>query len=64
MWAEIESADGWLADIGVGVSGQTAEPCVNRVDALGHGGEVTALNDLLEQAQLLVAPRAGRHPIR
>ena len=51
---EIQSADGWLTDIRVGVSGQAAEPCINRVDALGHGGEVAALNDLLDQAQLLV----------
>ena len=51
---EIQSADGRLPDIRVGVSGQAAEPCVNRVDALGHGGEVAALNDLLDQAQLLV----------
>ncbi len=51
---EIQSADGRLADIRVGMSGQAAEPGVNRVDRLDHGGEVAALNDLLDQAQLLV----------
>jgi len=51
---KVERRDRRLADIGIGVSRQAAKPCVNRVDGLGHGGEVTALNDLLDQAQLLL----------
>ena len=51
---EIQSADGRLADIGVGVAGQTAEPCVHRVHRFDHGREIAALDDLLDKAQLLV----------
>ena len=55
---EIQCAYGRLPDVRVGVAGQAAEPCVHRVDRLGHDGEVAALNDLLDQPQFLVG-KAG-----
>ena len=49
---EIQGVDRRLPDIGVDMAGQRAEPGVDRVDRLGHGGEVAALDDLLDHPQL------------
>ena len=54
MWARFSVRDRRLPDIGVDMSGQAAEPGVDRVDRLRHRGEVAALDDLLDQSQLLV----------
>ena len=51
---EIERRDRRLADIGVDMAGQATEPGLDRVDALGDAGEVAALDDFLDQPQLLV----------
>ena len=51
---EIERRDRRLADIGVGLAGQGAEPGLDRVDGLDDAGEVAALDDLLDEPQLLV----------
>ena len=57
---EVERGDRRLADIGVDVARQAAEPGLHRVDRLGDAGEVAALDDLLDQPQLLVGDRADR----
>ena len=51
---EVQGGDRRLADIGVSLPRQRAEPGIDGVDRLDHGGEVPALHDLLDQAQLLV----------
>ena len=51
---EIEGRDRRLADIGVDMAGQAAEPRLDRVDRLAHAGEVAALHRLLDQAQAIV----------
>ncbi len=53
---EIQCADGRLADIGIGMSGQTSEPGIDRIDRLEHDVEIARLDDLLDQPQLLVGP--------
>ena len=50
---EINGRDRGLADVGVGVAGQTPQPSLDRVHALGDDSEVAALDDLLHQPQLL-----------
>eukprot|EP01137_Pigoraptor_chileana_P030898 Opistho-2@17990 len=50
---EIQCADGRLADIGVDMPGQRAEPRVDDIDGLCHRGEVAALDYLLDQPELL-----------
>ena len=47
---EVERRDRRLADIGVDVAGETAEPCLDRIHRLAHAGEVAALDGLLDQA--------------
>ena len=51
---EVQGGDRRLAHIGVSLSRQRAEPGVNGIDRLDHGGEVPALHHLLDQAQFLV----------
>src|SRR6516164_6379476 len=51
--SEVEGRDRRLADIGVDMAGKTPEPSFDRVDRLGHAGEVAALDDLFDQPQLL-----------
>ena len=51
---EVQGGDRRLADIGVSLPGQRAEPGVDGVDRLDHGGEVPALHHLLDVAQFLV----------
>ena len=51
---EVEGRDRRLAHIGVDVTRQAAEPSLDRVDAFGDAGEIAALNDLLDEAKLLV----------
>src|SRR3546814_3839161 len=50
---QVQGADRRLPDIGVDMAGQAAHPRLDRVDALGDAGEVPALNDLLDQPELL-----------
>ena len=52
---EIQCADRWLADIGIGMSGQAAEPGIDGVDRLDHDAEIAGLDDLLDQPQFLVS---------
>ena len=47
---EIQRRHRRLADIGVDVAGETAEPRLNGVDRLAHAGEVAALHSLFDQA--------------
>ncbi len=42
-----------MPDIGVDVARQRAEPGVHGIDRLGHRCEVAALDDFLDQSQLL-----------
>ena len=49
---EIERGNRGLADIGVGVTGKTPQPRLDRVHALGDHGEIAALDDLLGEPQL------------
>ena len=51
---KIERRDRRLPDIGIGMTGQRAEPGIDRVDGLGHCREIAALNDLLGEPQLFV----------
>ena len=51
---EVQGGDRRLADIGVGLPRQRAEPGIDGIDRLDHGGEVPALHDLLDEAQFLV----------
>ena len=52
---KVERGNRRLADVGIDVAGQRSEPGLYRIDALGHAGEVASLNDLFDQAQLLVS---------
>ena len=56
---EIERRDRRLAHIGVDVAGQRSEPGLDRIDAFGHAGEIAALDDLLDQPELLVGDAAS-----
>ena len=56
---EVEGGDRRLPDIGVDVARQAAEPGFDRVHRLDHAGEVAALDDLLDQAQLFVGDRGS-----
>ena len=67
---EVERRDRRLADVGVDVAGQAAEPCLDRVHGLAHAGEVAALDGLLDQPQpilgdagILVPDGDGRRDI-
>ena len=51
---QIQSRERWLAHIGVNMTGDAAEPGLDRVDRLDHAGEITPLNYLLDEAELLV----------
>ena len=51
---EVEGRDRRLADIGIDMAGQAAEPGFERVDGLAHAGEVATLDGLLDEAQPLV----------
>ena len=51
---EIERRDRRLADIGVNLAGQTAEPGLDRVHGLAHAGEVAALDRLFDKPQPIV----------
>ena len=49
IWARLS------VEIGVGMSGDRAQPGIYGIDGFRHGREVTAMNDLLDQTQLLVS---------
>src|SRR5215475_7905204 len=51
---QIKSRDGRLTYIGVDMPRQAAKPGFDRVDGLRHAGEVTALDYLLDEPELLV----------
>ena len=51
---QIQSRERRLAHIGVNMTGDAAKPGLDRVDRLDHAGEITPLNDLLDEAELLV----------
>ena len=50
---EVQRRDRRLPDVGVDMARQRSEPSFNRVDALGNTSEVAALDELLDQSQLL-----------
>ena len=52
--SEVEGRDWWLADIGVDMAGKAPEPSFDGIDRLGNAGELAALDDLFDQAQLPV----------
>ena len=52
---KVQGRDRRLANIGIDVAGQASEPGLDGVHALGDAGEVAALDDLLDQPQLLVS---------
>ena len=57
---KVKRRDRRLPDIGIGMSGDRAEPGIDGIDRFGHGREIAALNDLFDQPQLLVGdPRIG-----
>ena len=51
---QVERRDWRLADIGVDVARQAAEPRLDRVDRLAHAGEVAALDGLLDKAETIL----------
>ena len=57
---EVERMDDRLADIGVDMAGQRAEPGFDRVYALADGGEAETVDDALDRADLFIRPGAIR----
>ena len=51
---KVERRDRRLPDIGIGMSGQAAEPGVDGIDRLDHDAEIAGLDDLFDQPQLFV----------
>ena len=51
---EIHGRERRLPHIGVGVPGQGPKPSVDRIDGLDHAGEVTALDNFLNEPELLI----------
>ena len=51
---DVQGRNRRLADVGIDVAGQRAQPGIDGVDGLHHAGEVASLNDLLDQAQPFV----------
>lgn len=51
---KVQGGEGRLAHIGVAVSRQAAEPDVHGIEGRHHGGEIPALDHLLDQPELLV----------
>ena len=56
---QVEGRDRRLADIGVDMARQAAEPCLDRVDRLAHAGEVAALDGLLDEPKTLLGDVRG-----
>jgi hypothetical protein len=52
---EVQRRDRRLADVGVDVTWQASEPGLDGIHAFGDAGEIPALDDLLDQPQLLVS---------
>ena len=50
---QIQRRDRRLADVGVGMAGDGAEPGLERIHPFRHAGEVAALDHLLHEAELL-----------
>src|SRR3546814_15983724 len=50
---ESEGGDRGLADIGIDMAGEAPEPGLERVDAFDRAGEVAALDDFLDEPELL-----------
>ena len=50
---EIEGGNRRLAHIGVSLAGQRSKPRFDRIDAFGDAGEIAALDDFLDQPELL-----------
>ncbi len=53
----VEGRDGRLPDIGVDVTGQGAEPRLDRIHRLMDAGEIAALYDLLDKPELSLPGR-------
>src|SRR3546814_2561849 len=54
---EIEGGNRRLADIGIDMARETPEPGFERVHAFDRAGEVAALDDLLDEPELLGGER-------
>src|SRR6267154_3589054 len=54
---QIKGRDRRLTDVGVNMPWQAAEPGLDRVHRLGHAGEIPALDDLFDEAELFVGRR-------
>jgi hypothetical protein len=51
---KVQGRDGRLPDIGVDVTGQGAEPRLDRIHRLMDAGKIAALDDLLDKPELFV----------
>ena len=58
----VQRRDRRLADIGVDMPWQAAEPGLDRIHRLNHAGEIAALDDLFDEAELFVGRRGRRCP--
>src|SRR3546814_11782854 len=61
---EVQGVDERLADVGVDMAWQAAEPGLDRVHRLADGGEAAAVDDALHRADLLGGTRAALVPDR
>src|SRR3546814_8203635 len=59
---EVQGVDERLADVGVDMAWQAAEPGLDRVHRLADGGEAAAVADALRRADLLGGIRAALVP--
>src|SRR3546814_14225745 len=59
---EVQGVDERLADVGVDMAWQAAEPGLDRVHRLADGGEAAAVDDALHRADLLGGTRAALVP--
>src|SRR3546814_9135496 len=55
---EIQRVDERLSDIGIGLSGQRRQPCLDRVHALADRREAESIHDPLDLPDLILDPAA------
>jgi hypothetical protein len=51
---QIQSRDWRLTDVGVNMTRDAAKPGLDRIDRLDHASEIAPLDDLFDEAELLV----------
>src|SRR3546814_3477152 len=61
---EVQGVDERLADVGVDMAWQAAEPDLDRVHRLADGGGAAEVDDALHRADLLGGTRAALVPVR